>query len=64
MLPFLAAAASAIYYWYSSPTFMEALGFGSMAGNLVRSVTFIFIAFWLIRAVNTSGQRIPQPRAA
>lgn len=49
VLPFLAATAAGLYYWFASPLVAEALGLGEVGAVVLRAAAFALVAVWLGR---------------
>jgi hypothetical protein len=55
VLPLLAAAAGALYYWYAGPAITTHLGAGHSLGEAIRIAGIGVVATWLVRALPRAG---------
>ncbi len=67
ILPFLAAAAVGLYYWFFAPAVATEFGLSSIVTLAIRSTTLVVVAVWLWRAFrrvlrNSNGSNlVPHP---
>lgn len=56
LMPWLAASACALYYFFATPAMAHTLGLPPLAGDALRMLFIALVAFWLWRSVRHSGR--------